>query len=248
MLNEMMQYTIRRTDAGRFVTIRDISKRFSVPTQDVIDLLTGEVSGYTVTFSDAEVKGTTVVTVTDPFADEGSPLSVSQAEVESDRDVVFHSHGSYRDEPVPFVEADPAAMLEALRAHVEAKEAEGFVVEPEAEAEVEEPATASDAERVEGLLDAIVLPKPAASRKYIPGTYVAYETVEAASEALGYDLISIAELHKACVALGFKVNRMVKAFGGDRLKWQPRSAEWTPVIVGRTRYVAKSCVQDLKNL
>lgn len=220
MTNEMMQYTIRRTDAGRFVTIRDISKRFSLPTQEVIATLTAGIEGYTVMFSDEEVKGTTVVTANDISTDEGSPLSITQQEMESDRDVEFHSHGTYVD---PY-----DALIEAIADHIE---------------------PVADVEPMPEVVETVEeVAKPVASRKYIPGTYVVYDSVEAATEALGYELISVAELHKACRTLGYTVNKFVKAIGGDRMRFQPRNAYWTPVIVGRTRYVAKSCVQDLANL
>lgn len=88
----------------------------------------------------------------------------------------------------------------------------------------------------------------AADRRVDFSRYTIYTTVEDAEQALGYKLISVAELHRCCVDLGFKVGRMVRAFGGDKLKFEPRSPEWRPVMVGRSRHVAFSCADDLKNL
>lgn len=222
MLHEMMQYTIRRTDAGKFVTVRDIAKRFQVGTAETIEMLTGETPGYAVTFSDGEVKGTTVVTVEDIFADEGSPLSVSQAEVESDRDVPFISHGTYSDEPV----AEPVVETEA-------------VTEP-TETVIEEYAD------LDAQIEAHIEPEKA-SRK-VDASYTRFATKEEAEAALGYKLVSVPDLGKAARSRGVKINRVVKAFGGDRGLLEPRSAEWKPVLVGRSRFVAWTCLEDLDNL
>jgi len=99
---------------------------------------------------------------------------------------------------------------------------------------------------IEAEIEAHIMPVKA-SRK-VDASYTRYETLEAAEAALGYQLISVAELHKACNRWGVKVNRMVKALCGDRGLGEPRSAEWKPVLVGRSRHVALSCVEDLKNL
>ena len=99
---------------------------------------------------------------------------------------------------------------------------------------------------IEAEIEAHIMPVKA-SRK-VDASYTRYETLEAAEAALGYQLISVAELHKACNRWGVKVNRMVKALGGDRGLGESRSAEWKPVLVGRSRHVALSCVEDLKNL
>lgn len=212
MLHEMMQYTIRRTDAGKFVTVRDIAKRFQVGTAETIGMLTGETPGYAVTFSDAEVKGTTVVTVEDIFADEGSPLSVSQAEVESDRDVPFVSHGTYSDEPATELTETVSEEYADLTAQIEAH------IEP-----------------------------VVASRK-VDASYTRFSTQDEAEAALGYKLVSVPDLGKAARSRGVKINRVVKAFGGDRGLLEPRSAEWKPVLVGRSRFVAWTCLDDLDNL
>ena len=99
---------------------------------------------------------------------------------------------------------------------------------------------------IEAEIEAHIMPVKA-SRK-VDASYTRYTTLEEAEAALGYRLIRVAELHKACDRWGVKVNRMVKALGGDRGLGEPRSAEWKPVLVGRSRHVAMSCVEDLKNL
>lgn len=231
MLNEMMQYTIRRTDAGRFVTVRDISKRFSVPTAEVITMLTGEISGYTVKFSDTEIKGTTVVTVENIYVDEGNILSGTmqdEATLTGEETSKIESLMESIILPTNYVE-QVAATEEIMESSLEPDKAE------------DDPYAGVEAE-----IEAHIMPVKA-SRK-VDASYTRYETLEAAEAALGYQLISVAELHKACDRWGVKVNRMVKALGGDRGLGEPRSAAWKPVLVGRSRHVAISCVEDLKNL
>lgn len=271
MLHEMMQYTIRRTDAGRFVTIRDISKRFSVPTQEVISLLTGEVYGYELEFNDSEVKGTTVVTVKNVFVDEdgedlGSPVDMNYVP-----GATLTEEETAKVEDLMDAVVLPENYVEKVVETETAEETGTFSPEEEAFLMVTlEPSvvpTAEQAAELDRLMDSVLNPDKAeadpyagieaeieahimpvkASRK-VDASYTRYTTLEEAEAALGYRLISVAELHKACDRWGVKVNRMVKALGGDRGLGEPRSAEWKPVLVGRSRHVAMSCVEDLKNL
>jgi hypothetical protein len=49
--------------------------------------------------------------------------------------------------------------------------------------------------------------------------------------------VKLAEVHKAVVEQGRSLTAFVKAFGGDRAQQEPLSEDWTPVYVGRTRYL-----------
>jgi len=236
MNTQIMQYTTRRTDAGRFVTVRDIAKRFQIPTAEAITILTSPIDGYAVSFSDETVTGNTVVTVEEL----GTPVDTTYVEGATLVEVAPVEETPVEETPAELPSS--TSLVDALVQAEARKESELAETEPETDAD----ADAEDYAELPAAIDAHIAPAKA-SRK-VDECYTRYETLEVASAALGYRLVAVSELHKICDTRGYKVGRMVKALGGDRMRFTPRSAEWTPVLVGRTRYVAFSCIEDLANL
>ena len=60
----------------------------------------------------------------------------------------------------------------------------------------------------------------------------------------GRPYVKVAVLHKICVRESIPVSRMVKAFGGDRSIDGALHEKFTPVYVGRARYVHPDCAEE----
>lgn len=60
----------------------------------------------------------------------------------------------------------------------------------------------------------------------------------------GRPYVKVAVLHKICVREGIPVSRMVKAFGGDRSIDGALHEKFTPVYVGRARYLHPDCADE----
>lgn len=58
--------------------------------------------------------------------------------------------------------------------------------------------------------------------------------------------VKVAEVHKAVVAAGRSLTSFVKAFGGDRAQLEPLSKDWTPVYVGRVRYLPATALDRIE--
>jgi hypothetical protein len=205
-MTNLVSYIQTRQSEGKITTVRDVAKKFKTTNGAILEQLV-ETSEVTIHFLGDKPNGNTELTVeelgspvdlnyvygatlTEDEEDEGSPLSFSQQEVESDRS---------------------ADLLIAIEQHID---------------EV----------------------KPVVNRRIDYSRYATYATVEDAEYYTGHALIKVSELGKICASMGVPVGRLVKAMGGDRAKEEPRSPEWKPVMVGRTRYVAMSCREDLENL
>jgi hypothetical protein len=60
----------------------------------------------------------------------------------------------------------------------------------------------------------------------------------------GREYVKVAVLNKICRREGIPVSRMVKAFGGDRSIDGPMHEKFTPVYVGRARYLHPDCAEE----
>lgn len=90
--------------------------------------------------------------------------------------------------------------------------------------------------------------KPA-DRRFVPGTYPDY-TEETATERFPEGWLSVAEMHKFFLAQEIPVSRMVKAIGGDRMKWTPKNEVWTPFTIGGSskRYLSRLALEEVEGM
>ncbi len=56
--------------------------------------------------------------------------------------------------------------------------------------------------------------------------------------------VSVAKMHNYCNSQEIPVSWMVRAIGGDRGTNAPLNEKWTPIYVGRTRYIHPDCMTE----
>lgn len=80
------------------------------------------------------------------------------------------------------------------------------------------------------------------------GVYPDYATVEEAAAANPEGYMTVADVHRYCLEHKIPVSRFVKAMGGDKLKFQPRSSFWTPFTIagGSKRHLSNAVLTDLE--
>jgi len=112
----MFETLLERQNEKMVTTVRDLAKLFGVKNSAVIEELKQPVEGYTIEFSDEQPLGTSSIIVFDADENE-SPLSISQQEVESDRDVVTPDAEPIDPDDMPVAAvAEEAAAEEATTA------------------------------------------------------------------------------------------------------------------------------------
>ena len=114
----------------------------------------------------------------------------------------------------------------------------------------ETPETSEDAEPDAVAADEAEAPTRKARGAFEPGIYPNFATAEMADADNPDGYMSVADVHRYCLEHNIPVSRMVKAMGGDKLKFQPRSSFWTPFTIagGAKRYLSKQVLTDLENI
>lgn len=116
----------------------------------------------------------------------------------------------------------------------ESEAAEGTAPEDQATAEPADEADEAPARKTRGAFEA--------------GVYPDYATVEEAAAANPEGYMTVADVHRYCLEHKIPVSRFVKAMGGDKLKFQPRSSFWTPFTIagGSKRHLSNAVLTDLE--